>query len=186
MQFKQFSNSLYGKATGCDIKTQTLCYDYTVAETTDGKVFVNRELTDFTSLEEAVSNIKQDKIQEDIQREIQLELYEEMSDNKVADIIRKHHTDIKITDTLIESYVELASSKLFTSDPVAQDIRKFNKLDRLVEGHFDYKLNDGTTIVISESAQQQLNNIFGKHQDVIEYMRESQENFLSVLNQVEE
>lgn len=186
MKFRQFHNSVFATLAGADVQRQVSCYGCTVVETVDGTVLVDMQPTEFESLEEAVDTIKQQKLQEDIQYEIQQELYEEMSSNRVADIIRKHHNNIKITDTLIESYIELASSKLFTTDPVAQEIRKFNKLDRLIEGHFDYKLNDGTRIVISESTQQQINNVFGQHQDVVEYMRESQDNFLSVLNQIEE
>ena len=106
-----------------------------------------------------------------------------MSDNIVANIITKHH-NVRVTDTLVESYVELASSKLFTTDPVAHDIRRFNKLDSLVEGHFDYVLDDGSTVVITEETQQRINKVFGHHQDVIEYMRESQDNFLDVLDQL--
>lgn len=186
MQFKQFQSRLEQSNTGSEIIAHETCFGRLVQETVDGIVLVNRAQTLYSSLDEAIEHIKQQKVQEDIQKQIQQEVYEEMSDNRVADIIKSHHGQIRVTDTLIESYVELASSKLFTTDPVSQDIRKFNKLDRIIENHLDYVLNDGTKVVISEDAQIKLNNIFGKHQDVIEYMRENVDNFLDVLNQLEE
>lgn len=185
MKFKQFQNTVYNKALGTDVARQSLAYDHIVTECVDGRILVDGSETLFSSLEEAVDSFKQQKIQDEIQQEIQTELYKEMSDNIVADIIKSRH-EVKVTDTLIESYVELASSKLFTTDPVAHDIRKYNKLDQMLEGRFDYKLNDGSTIVITEQTQTRINNVFGQHQDVIEYMRESKDNFLDVLNQLEE
>jgi len=184
MKLKQFQQSLYAKKVGVDIKCQTQAYGCHLYETVDGQVFVNGMLTKWSSLEEAKHQIKQIKIQEDIQKEIQQELYEEMSYSKIAEIIRNHH-NVKITDTLVESYVELASSKIFTADPVAQDIRKFNKLDRIVEGKIEYKLNDGSIVAIDECTQDLINNVFGQHTDVIEYMRENKDNFLDVINQIE-
>jgi hypothetical protein len=56
----------------------------------------------------------------------------------------------------------------------------------LIEGRIDYKLNDGTVVVITDGVQQRINNVFAQHQDVVEYMRESKENFLNVLNLLEE
>lgn len=185
MKFKQFQNTVYQKVLGADVARQSQAYDHVVTECVDGRVFVNGSETSFSSLEEVVDSFKQQRIQEEIQQEIQSELYEEMSDNVIADIIKTHHK-VKVTDTLIESYVELASSKLFTTDPVAHDIRKYNKLDQVLEGRFDYQLNDGSTMIITEETQSRINNVFGQHQDVIEYMRESKDNFLDVLNQLED
>lgn len=186
MNFKQFHKQVRSAIVGSDVNRQTYFHDHTIVETVDGKVFIDQSPSDYGSLEEAKEHVRQQLIQEDIQREIQKELYEEMSNNKVADIIRTHHSDVKVTDTLIESYVELASSKIFTTDPVAQDIRNFNKIDRLIEGKLDYKLNDGSVVMIDEGTQTMINNIFGHHKEVIDYMRESKENFLSVVNQLEE
>jgi hypothetical protein len=185
MKFKDFQKSTYAKAYGAEVVNQIQCYDSTIVEASDGNVYVDGVRSDYVSLEEAKSNIEQKRVHEDIQRQIQQDLYEEMSPSVVSQIIKKYH-DVKVTDTLIESYVELASSKLFTTDSVSHEIRQHTRVDRLLEGHFDYVLNDGTVMVITEGAQQRINNTFGNHPDVIEYMRESKENFLDVLNQVEE
>ena len=117
--------------------------------------------------------------------QVKTELYEDIPDNKIANIIKEHH-DIKVTDTLIESYIELASSKLFTVDPVVLEIRNLNKLDKLIEGKIDYKLADGTIIAINESTQEKLTTLFKDEQEIIEHMRESKENFIDVLKQIGE
>jgi hypothetical protein len=186
MYFTQFYNKIEQTAAGCTILEQAVCFNHLVQRREDGVILIDRVESDSKSMEEAISFIKQQRTNEAIQQQIQQDLYEDISVSKIVNIIRKHHDNVKITDTLIESYVDLASSKLFTSDLVVQDIRKFNKLDKLIENRIDYKLNDGTTVVISDATQQKINNIFGKHQDVIEYMRENQDNFLNVLNQIEE
>lgn len=185
MHYKQFQKFVHSVLTEDDISARTFCYGHTIVESAAGKFFIDNVLTDFVSLEEALQSIKQQKLQEDIQKDIQQEQYTEMSDNKIADIIRKHH-NVQVTDTLIESYVELASSKIFTTDAVAQDIRSSNKLDRIIENRIDYKLNDGSVIVITNESQQRINNILKDKQDVIDYMRESKDNFLTVLNLLED
>lgn len=186
MYFRGLRSKLNEQVVGTEVKAQASYYGHSITESIDGKIFVDQEETKFGSLEEAKQEIKQQLMFEDIQQELEKELYAELSYTKVADIIRKQYEDVKVTDTLVESYIELASSKLFTTDPVAQEIRKFNNFDRLLEGHVDYKLDDGTTVVISEETQQRINNTFGQHKDVVQYMRESKDNFLSVLNQLEE
>lgn len=186
MRYRQFKNSIYESVIGSEVKNQTLFYGSTITETIDGYVLVDGVMTDFGSLEEAKENIRQQAIQEDIQKKIQQDLYEEMSHNKIADIIKEHYGDVKVTDTLVESYVELASSKIFTLDPVAHAISEFNKMDCIVEGRFNYILDDGTSVIITEETYQRINNIFGKYPDVIKHMRSSVENFLSVVDQLEE
>ena len=153
----------------------------------NGKITVdNAEVNEtFASLEEAKEYCKNNHISQKLEETILEETYEEINETTIAKIIHEHH-NVKVTDTLIESYLELASSKLFTIDPVVSDIRKLNKLDQILEGKFDYKLSDGSTIIISETAQQNLNNLLKHQKEIIEYMRESKENFLHVLELIEE
>ena len=113
------------------------------------------------------------------------ELYEELSDKTIANIIKEHH-DIKVTDTLVESYKELASSRSFSVDPVVQGIRSLNKLDRLIENKLHYVLNDESVVAISVRTQERLNNLLQNQTEIIEYMRESKENFMHVLRKIEE
>ena len=180
MYFKQFTRSL-----SPEIVSQARSYGHLIEETVDGVILVDKQETNLNSLEEArLYIIKQEEVKR-IEEEAKTELYEELSDIKVASIIQEHE-DIKVTDTLIESYKELASSKLFTLDPVVADIRKLNKVDKLVENKIDYKLSDDSVVAISEETQQKLNSLFSNHKDVIEYMRESKENFLEVIRNLGE
>jgi hypothetical protein len=116
--------------------------------------------------------------------EVTKEIYEEIPNNKIVQIIKEHH-NVKVTDTLIETYIELASSNIFSVDPVICELRKINKLDTLVEGKLNYTLNDGNVIAINESTQDYLNNLLCNQTEIIEYMRESKENFLFVLSKLE-
>lgn len=183
MKFSQFQSKLNESLVG-PIDQQTTYFGHLIQKTADG-VFVNREKTDFLDLEEAVRHIDQQKIQESIQQALQCEQYEEMSDNTIAGIIKATHGDIRVTDTLVESYVELASSKLFTLDPVVAEMRKYNTLDRLVESKVDFRLNDGTIVAIDESTLHTINNTFGQYPDVIDHMRSSVDAFMSVVEQLE-
>lgn len=176
MKYTQFLNNLHSNTTGSDIKTRSNYYGFTILETVNG-VFIDDTHTDLTNLEEAKQYIKDKLVQESIVNQIKTE---ELSLNTVADIITRHH-DIRVTDTLIESYIDLASSKIFTIDPVVRDIKTKNKLDEVLEDHYEFILEDGSKILVSNEMLQLINNTLGKHTDVIEYMRESKDHFFHVL-----
>jgi nitrogenase subunit NifH len=177
MNYNEFTSKLH---SGEHIRS----YGHLI-EMLDGVVTIDGELTKFKSLEEARENIKQEYAAHKIEEQVSKELYEEISDAKVASIIKEYH-DVKVTDTLIETYIQLASSNMFSVDPVVQDIRALNKLDTIVEGKLHYVLADDTIVAISEQTQERLNKLLGNQTEIIEYMRESTENFLSVLEQIEE
>lgn len=135
-----------------------------------------------------ISNLKvetQEKQSTSLAEEVAKELYNDIPDTKVAEIIKEYH-NVKVTDTLIESYIELASSNTFSVDPVICELRKYNKLDRLIEGKLDYTLNDESVVAINEATQEYLNKLLQNQTEIIEYMRESKENFLKVLEQIGE
>lgn len=184
MRYTEFARRVESSLLAEEVVSQEVCFGLLVQQTPTG-VLVDRRPTQFTSLEEAKDNIRQQKIQQELQEEIQQEQYAEISSNVVADIIKQHHDGIRVTDTLVESYVELASSRLFTTDPVVLSIRKLNKLDRLFETHMDFDLEDGSVVVITEHVHQKINNIFSKHPDVVDFMKTNKENFLYVLDQLE-
>lgn len=178
MNFKQFQKALYESVLGCDVKHHITYYGFVIVETAD-KIIVNGKPTKFKSIKEAKHSIDQEKTLNGI------DLYEDTPQHKVADIIRKHH-NVKVTDTLIESYIDLVTSKTFTTDQVAQDIRKANKIDRILEDCIDYKLDDGSVVIIKEETQRMINSTLEHHQDIIRYMRESKENFLETLDQLKD
>ena len=156
-----------------------------IEKTEEGKILINGLNTNHKTIEEARKYIKEDYDTKQLAEKITKDTYQEISEHTVASIIKEHH-DIKVTDTLIESYVELASSNMFSVDPVVQKIRSLNKLDRVVEGKLHYVLADNSTVAINEETQDRLNKLLGNQTEIIEYMRESKENFFHVLEQIEE
>jgi preprotein translocase subunit SecA len=119
-----------------------------------------------------------------IEEQAKKELYEELSDKTIANIINEHH-NIKVTDKLVESYKELASSHMFSVDPVVQEIRSLNKLDRLLENKLHYVLKDDSIVAIDEHTQERLNKLLHNQNEVVEYMRESKDQFMYVLSKLE-
>lgn len=168
-----------------DVVESVRSYMRLIEKTSEDKVLVDGEETEFVTIEEARQYIKEKHLSEKLELEISNELYEEISENTVANIIKEHH-DVKVTDTLIENYIQLASSRMFSTDPVVQEIRKLNKLDTLVEGKLHYVLDDDNIIAISETTQERLNTLLQNQTEVVQYMRESKENFMHVLELIEE
>lgn len=185
MYFGQFSKKLTQDITGVGVARQLHSNGHLIEMTNSQVVLIDKEPTKFSTIEEARQHLRQKYYTKNIEEQIKTELYDHISENKIANIIKEHH-DIKVTDTLIESYIELASSKLFTIDPVVQEIRNLNKLDKLIEGKIDYKLADGSIIAINEDTQEQLNNLLDNQQEIIEYMRQSKDNFIHVLKKIGE
>lgn len=177
--------SSFTKSIKANIVESVRSYRHLIEMTSEGKVLVDGEETRFKSLEEARQYVKQEHISEKLEQQVSKDLYEELSDSKVASIIKEYY-NIKVTDTLIESYIKLASSNIFTVDPVIQRIRQLNRLDTIVEGKLHYVLADDTIVAITEQTQERLNKLLSNQTDVIEYMRESASNFLHVLEQLEE
>lgn len=157
-------------------------YGHLIQMDESGTVYVDNQATDYKSLEEARKHIIQENISLKLEEEVSKDLYEELSDTRIASIIKEYH-DVKVTDTLIENYIKLASSSIFSVDPVVYDIRKLNRLDTIVEGKLHYVLDDSSVVAIDMRTQKHLNNVLESHIDIIEFMRESKENFLYVLEQ---
>lgn len=165
-----------------DVVETRRCYGNLIERCAD-EVRINGERTEFKTLEEARQHIKAKTLSVQIESEISQETYDEISENTIAKSIKRHH-GVRVTDTLIESYIDLASSKIFTTDPVAFDIRMMNRLDVVVENKIHYKLDDGSIVAINPKTQETLNNILEGQQEVVEFMRESKENFLTTVEQI--
>jgi hypothetical protein len=181
MRYSEFTKSLKRS----NVVESTRSYLQLIERTEEGKILINGIETEFTSLEEARQYIKQDHISRKLEEQVSKELYEELSEHTIANIIKEYH-DIKVTDTLIENYIQLASSHMFSTDSVVHAIRQLNKLDRLVEGKLHYVLSDESIVAIDERTQLRLNNLLQNQTEIIGYMRESKENFFHVLEQIEE
>jgi len=168
-----------------DVVESIRSYQHLIEKTSDDKILIDSQETEFTSLEEARQQIKNEYTSHKLEEQVSKELYEDLSDITVANIIKEYH-DVKITDTLIENYISLASSHMFSVDPVVQKIRSLNKLDRLIEGKLHYVLSDESIVTIDERTQEFLNKLLQNQTEIIEYMRESKKNFMHVLDLIEE
>jgi predicted double-glycine peptidase len=132
----------------------------------------------FESLEEAKTYarryVENHKLLEDINTTV--------PEEKVANYIRQFHNVDKITDTLIESYIELASSNLFSVDPVVVAIKERSAVE--FSGKLEYQLADGNIVAINENTQETLNNLLQDKPEIVDYMRESKNNFMRILREI--
>lgn len=169
-----------------DVKDSFISYGRVVNYLQDDTITIDgvKENEQFSSLEEAKEYCKNQYISSKLEEEIIHETYD-VIENKIARIINEHY-NVKVTDTLIETYIELSASKEFTVDPVVRKIRKLNKYDPIVEGKLDYRLNDGSVVAISHETQKVLNNLLENQNEIVAYMRENRDNFMYVIEQIEE
>jgi len=148
----------------------------------DLTIYVNEELikSSVKTLEEASSYIKRYIDNSKILEKVDTFIPEE----KIANLIRKYHDIEKITDTLVESYIELASSNIFSIDPVITDIKQNTSSN--FANKLEYNLDDGSIVAIDEDTQYILNTLLKDKYQIIEYMRESKENFMHVIRKLGE
>ena len=156
------------------------CYDSDVTVSKDYSLTINgHKLEDtFESLEEAKiyarRYVENKKLLEDINTTV--------PEEKVANYIRQFHNVDKITDTLIESYIELASSNLFSVDPVVVAIKERSAVE--FSGKLEYQLADGNIVAINEDTQETLNTLLENKPEIVDYMRESKNNFMRILREI--
>jgi hypothetical protein len=181
MYFKKFANKVKGSVLQKQIVEQSSAFNIPLYLTEEGKVFIGNIETEFKTLDEARLYLRQQNKLQYIEQEVSKNIYEEVLENKIASIIKEEH-NIKVTDNILEHYIELASSKVFTIDPTVQSIRRLNKHDAIFENKIDYVLADGSKVVIDKGTQEYLNNILKDQKEVLDYMRESKENFLHVVD----
>jgi len=179
MQYSQFLKQLDRRTIGSEVVTRVNYFDSVIQETNESKIFIDGRETKMSSINEAKEYIRHLKLKE----ELSSQFYEEITDTEIANIIREFH-DVKVTNTLIESYVNLAASKTFSADPVISSIRSMNYLDVVMENKIDYVLDDGSVVTIDKDTQSKLNSVLDDKYQVVEYMRESKDNFMDVIREI--
>ena len=92
MQYGSFIKALKGTVA------ETSSFGHIIEQKANGKILIDGEKTSFTDLEEARHYIKTQQYTKTIEEQVKTELYEDIPDNKIANIIKEHH-DIKVTDT---------------------------------------------------------------------------------------
>ena len=148
--------------------------------TQDLRIIINDEyIGDANSLKEAkayaIKYIANTKVIEDIDSLI--------PEEKVVALIRKHHSIDKITSNLVESYMDLVSSNIFSIDPVITEIKQ-NSVE--LNGKLQYVLEDGSVIAINENTQKRLSTLLEDKYQIVEYMRKSKNNFMHVVKELKE
>lgn len=182
MDYRQFHESVNYTITGAKLSSGVLHRGHLIQESSDGAIYVDRERITANSVDHAKNVIDQQLIIRDIRRQLREQEYHNNLINTVAESVSSHKPGVKITDTLIEQYIDIAVSKRFSIDPIVLEIRQKNLFDTVIEGYIDFTLEDGSTVVVSNRMCATLNNTLAGHKDVIAYMTESKDNFLDVVN----
>ncbi len=104
-----------------------------------------------------------------------------LPEERVAEYIAKHSDD-NITDELVESYIQKASSTDFNVDPIITEIKVGQAKE--LRNKLDYVLKDGTKIAISEENQILLNSLLKDKDEIVSHMSENKNNFIEVLKGV--
>jgi hypothetical protein len=104
-----------------------------------------------------------------------------LPEERVAEYIAKH-SDVEITDTLVEEYMNKAATTEFTIDPILTEIKL--RSVRNLRNKIDYTLQDGSKVAISEENQIILNSLLKGKSEIVAHMSENKNNFLEVLRGV--
>lgn len=158
-----------------------ICYGKKVVINENNLVTVDGDelAVEFNSLDEAreyVADYIRDTLEvESIETKVIPEAY-------IASLISKHHNITRITDTLIETYTELASSNSFSADPVILEMKMSSV--GISHNKLEWKLEDGSTVAVDASTQEHLNTLLKDKQEVVRHMRESKDNFLKIVREV--
>lgn len=112
--------------------------------------------------------------------QIKEDIFKATPKHLVADVIAKNYPEARVTDKLIESYLDLALTKQFTIDTTIREIRALNSFDTLYEDKVSFILDDESVVVIStETYDKVCESINNKN--TIEFMRKNKENFLNCI-----
>ena len=104
-----------------------------------------------------------------------------LPEERIAECISRH-SDVEITDKLVEEYINKASETDFNIDPILTDI-KLRSINEF-RNKLDYVLKDGTKIAISEKNQILLNSLLKGNDEIVSHMSKNKQNFMEVLKGV--
>ena len=118
---------------------------------------------------------------EDREQQILDSIEVSLPEERIAECISRH-SDVEITDKLVEEYINKASTTDFNIDPILTEI-KLRSINEL-RNKLDYVLKDGTKIAISEENQILLNSLLKGKDEIVSHMSENKQNFMEVLKGV--
>ena len=169
--YNKFIKNLNNTIVKESISFSKYYYGFTIDITNSDKVYVNKKLTNYTNINEALAVIDSKKYT-NLYTEINKDNYNYIHKNLLTELINKYDNNIKITENL------------FNANVVLFEIRKLNKLGNIFNNKIDYILEDNSKVVIDINTQEQINKLFNNHTDVIDYMQENKQNFMKVINQI--
>lgn len=105
-----------------------------------------------------------------------------LSEEKLVSLIRKHHSEIKITPSLLEEYTKNIDCNSFSIDPVIHEVKQRTSF---FSDKIEHTLKDGTKVAIDEETQVILNSLLHDKYEVIQYMQECKKNFMHVVKELE-
>ena len=114
---------------------------------------------------------------EDREQQILDNIEVSLPEERIAECISRH-SDVEITDKLIEEYINKASETDFNIDPILTDI-KLRSINEF-RNKLDYVLKDGTKIAISEKNQILLNSLLKGNDEIVSHMSKNKQNFMEV------
>lgn len=172
MKYSQFIKKLESSVYNSPIKEEVRIQGNHVVVLENGDVFMNRRHTSFLSLDEAIKFTKRE-----MYRDLAwIKAFDNISANSIASIIREHSSE-KITNSLIESYLDEAFDKVLTTNPITLKIRDLVSLNS-VDNKIDFVLEDGSTVAIGKTLLEKLNSENDKY---INNMRKSIDSFNMLL-----
>ena len=118
---------------------------------------------------------------EDREQQILDSIEVSLPEERIAECISRH-SDVEITDKLVEEYINKASTTDFNIDPILTEI-KLRSINEF-RNKLDYVLKDGTKIAISEKNQILLNSLLKGKDEIVSHMSENKQNFMEVLKGV--
>lgn len=112
---------------------------------------------------------------------IKEDIFRDTPKHLIADVIAKNYPNARITDKLIESYIDLSLTRAFTLDETINDIRAMNPYSNDINGKLSFVLNDSSIVAIDESTfvkiKESINN-----SDITQFMCKSKQNFMDVID----
>lgn len=181
--YNKFIKNLNNTIVKESISFSKYYYGFTIDITNSDKVYVNKKLTNYSNINEALAVIDSKKYT-NLYTEINKDNYNYIHKNLLSELINKYDNNIKITENLLSSYINSAKNKEFNANEVLFEIRKLNKLGNIFNNKIDYILEDNSKVVIDINTQEQINKLFNNHIDIIDYMQENKQNFMKVINQI--
>ena len=118
-------------------------------------------------------------------KQIQEDIFRATPRHLIADIIASNYPDARITDKLIESYMDLSLTRQFTTDKTISEIRRLNSFDADFEDKLTFILDDDSKVIVSEETYQHICECINSN-DTIQFMRKNKENFLNCVNIIQE